>query len=128
MAKIANRRFQVEDGQKARIFEVGEEVPDEYVDRYDPKLVDEGAAVSADPNPEGSGGAGSAGGGELPADLVEEFEGLKTIEQITTWVRMGGPDARKRAGYALAVETGEGGGQRKGLIEALDAVLAGDEG
>jgi hypothetical protein len=126
MVKIARRRFQVEDGQKARFFEVGDEVPDEFEGRYDPVLVEDSNGPKVErSDPEGVNVGESGGSAELSPDALAEFEQLKTIEQITTWVRMGGSEADARARHALAVE--QGGGQRKGLVEALEAHLAGEQ-
>lgn len=126
MAKVALRKFHVEDGQRARHFEVGDEVPDEFEGRYDPKLVQDSVPVEA-AGPSGEpGGAGSDDGGELSSDERAELEQLKTIEQISTWVDMGGPNKVVRARVAYEAEMN--GGQRKGLLEALEAVLAEAEG
>lgn len=123
MVMIAKRRFHVEDGQKARHFEVGDEVPAEFEGRYDPVLVDEVQGVAVErSDPEGSAGVEGDGSDGLSPEALAEFEQLRTIEQITTWVQMGGPEAVSRARHARAVE--QEGGQRKGLLEALDAFEA----
>lgn len=118
MAKIAQRRFHVEDGLRARHFEPGDEVPDEFEGRYDPKLVGDSLPVDDQEEQEVDPSGGSDG---LSPEEIEEFDGLKTIEQITTWVGMGGPNLEARARHALAAE--QAGGQRKGLIEALETTL-----
>lgn len=118
MAKIAQRRFQVEDGPRARFFDPGDEVPDEYEGRYDPKLVGDSLPVDGEQEQEVDPSGGSV---ELSPEEITEFEGLKTIEQITTWVGMGGPNTEARARWALEAE--QAAGQRKGLIEALEATL-----
>lgn len=128
MAKFARKRFHVEDGQRARFFEVGEEVPEEFEGRYDPALVGDSADLDELNQGQEVDGSDVDGVGvlvpALSADELADFEGLKTIEQIVTWVQMGDPDPNlvARAEHALQVE--KEGGQRKGLLEALEGILA----
>lgn len=124
MAQVATRRFLSHVGGRSKFYEVGDQVPDDVAQATDPALW----RADGEPGAAAPSGVDGGEGRTLSADSLAEFEGLKTIDQIMGWVSGAGSDEARelRARHALAVE--QEGGKRKGLVDALEAILAGPGG
>lgn len=113
MKAVQRLSASVEGGNSNRVFEAGEEIPDEYLGSIrNQALVDE-------PLPEREDDSNT---GEI--DPFPEFSGLKKVDDVLAWAGSA-EDAEERLGratYALDAEVAGRG--RKTLVGALTEMVA----
>ena len=122
MVQIAKRRFLGTSPSRGSVFvEAGDEIPSD-LDPVDPNLIVEAGSVEVQQGPSDEGESDPDG-----VDL-SGFDDLKTISQITAWVDMATSDPERAARARHALQAEQDGGQRRGLVEELTAVLTAIEG